>query len=136
MIPHSTNDRHHFSDNVSYRVRFVLSGRSVQRVAAFKPIRTGNLHLPPVVRLRADDQDPPISSAIRKRMFNQRCHLRTHFRCAARVNHLHDHCHMAAKVALRAANPQTVTFPAWMRRTDASRREWHARYLEGVQGST
>jgi hypothetical protein len=48
MIPHSTNDRHHFSDKVSYRARFVLSGRFFQRVGAFKPIRTGNLHLPPV----------------------------------------------------------------------------------------
>src|SRR5580704_1263291 len=64
--PHLPSDGHHFSDKVSYRLRFVLSGRSFQCVGAFKPIRTGNLHLPPVVRLRANDQDPPISSAVRK----------------------------------------------------------------------
>jgi hypothetical protein len=79
----------------------MLTGGAFQRVRPLERIWPGNLHLPPVVRLRSDDRNPPIPGAIRKRMLDNRRNLNTHSWFTARVMHLHRNCH----------TPENITTP-------------------------
>jgi len=68
-------------------------GRPFENESALEPIRTGNFHLPLVIRLRANDEDPPISRPIRKHVLDDRNHIRPKNRIAGMM-HFHDHCHV------------------------------------------
>src|SRR5260370_28114167 len=43
-------------------MRLVLAGGAFERIRPLEGIGASNLHLPPVIRLRPDDRDPPIPS--------------------------------------------------------------------------
>ena len=81
----------------------MLSGGAFKRIRAFERIRSSNFHLPPVIRLRADDRNTPIPRPIRKSMLNDHHNFRPHPRRAARVMHLHHHSHTAENITARPA---------------------------------
>ena len=56
-------------------MRFMLAGGAFQRIRALERIGTNNLHLPPIIRLRSDDRNPPVPGPIREHMFDDRSNL-------------------------------------------------------------
>jgi hypothetical protein len=54
------------ADNASV----VLSDAAFQGVRPFEPIRPGNVHLPPIVRLRANDRNPPVAEPVGKHVLD------------------------------------------------------------------
>jgi hypothetical protein len=88
----------------------MLTGGAFQRVRPLEGIWSSNLHLPPVARLRADDQNPPIPGPIRKRVLNHCSDFTLH--CSiARVLHLDRNCHTAPKISPPLPLPQTMRHP-------------------------
>ena len=70
----------------------MFPGTSLQRIRPLKTIGTGNLHLPAIICLGADNRNPSISRTVRKHMLNGRNHLRAQRR-VPRVMHLHQNRH-------------------------------------------
>jgi hypothetical protein len=62
--------RQHLPPNNPNRFRSMLSRRTLQRIRPFECIGSNNLHLPSVIRLRSDNQNPPIPGPIRKHVLN------------------------------------------------------------------
>jgi len=85
--------RHHPCHNPPDDLRLMLAKRAFQRISSFECTRSRHAHLPSVVCLRADNQNPPLPGAIRKRMFDNRLNLRPHRGHATRVMHLYHHRH-------------------------------------------
>ena len=81
----------------------MLAGRAFKRVRPFEPIGTSNLHLPPVIRLRTDNRNPPIPAPIRKRVLDDRNNLRPSRTHATRVMHLHRNCHTSENITTSSA---------------------------------
>jgi len=87
--------RHHPRNKCRYPLRIMLPGSSFQSIRTFECLGTEDLHLPPVIRLRADGRNPPVPGPIRKHMFDDRSYL-----CQTRISrvlHLHRNCHTARK---------------------------------------
>ena len=70
----------------------MFSMTTFEYVRALKSIRASNLHLPPIIRLGTDNQNPPTSRPIRKRVLDARNHIRLHVG-TARVVHFHRNGH-------------------------------------------
>ena len=85
--------RHHPCHNPPDDLRLMLAKRAFQRISSFECTRSRHAHLPSVVCLRADNQNPPLSGAIRKRMFDNRLNLRPRCGHATCVMHLYHHRH-------------------------------------------
>jgi hypothetical protein len=85
--------RHHPCHNPPDDLRLMFAKRAFQRISSFECTRPRHAHLPSVVCLRAHNQNPPLSGAIRKRMFDNRLNLRPHRGHATCVMHLYHHRH-------------------------------------------
>ena len=68
--------------------RPMLASRTLQGIRPLEGVGTGDLHFPPVVGLRPDNRNPPVSEPIGKHVFDDCSHL-----CLlagiSRVLHLH-----------------------------------------------
>jgi hypothetical protein len=84
--------RHHLRNNRANCARFVLSGSSFERIRPLECIRSCNLHLPPVVRLRPNDRNTPVARPVGKYVLDHCNHIPLQLRIAG-VMHLHCHCH-------------------------------------------
>jgi hypothetical protein len=69
----------------------MFARRPYEGVGALKRVRAGNFHLPSVICRRPDDPNPPIPRVIRKRVLDDRNHLRPHLRYRARMMYFHRH---------------------------------------------
>src|SRR6266849_4055910 len=65
-------------------------------------------HLPPIIRLRPDNGDPPMARPITENVFNKRNNFRPHYGIA-RILHVHRHCHTAAVYAFHCTNLRQLT---------------------------
>ena len=84
--------RHHLPHNTPNHLRPMFARSALQRIRPLKTTGTGNLHLPPVIRLGAHNRNLPISRTISKHMLND-CHNLRPQRRVSRVMHLHQNCH-------------------------------------------
>jgi hypothetical protein len=64
--------RQHLPQDDPDRFRPVFVSRTLERIRPLEGVRPDDLHLPAVIRLGADDRNPPISSPIGKHMLNHR----------------------------------------------------------------
>jgi hypothetical protein len=80
--------RQHHRQNYPYHLRSVLAGRSFQRIRTFKRVWTRDLHLPPVIRLRADNRHLPIAASICEQVLNNGRDFRSQ-RGVAGIVHFH-----------------------------------------------
>lgn len=70
----------------------MFAGSPFKLVRPLKTIQAGDLHLPSVICLRADNENPPIAGAITKHMLNNCNHIPPPFRIPGIV-HLYSHAH-------------------------------------------
>src|SRR6266478_6453761 len=85
-----------------------LPRTSFQGVRPFEALWPSNSHLPPIIRLRPDNRDPPLARPITEDVFKKRNNFRPHYRIA-RILHVHRHCHNAAVYAFRCTNLRQLT---------------------------
>jgi hypothetical protein len=75
---------------VTVTLRHKYTEKKVKAYRPFKCLRAGNLHLPPVIRLRPYNRHPPVSGTIGKHMLNHRNDFATDHGITG-VIHLHRH---------------------------------------------
>jgi hypothetical protein len=89
----SPNPRHQFSQQSPNILWSVFPLTAFECIRTLESIRPANLHLPPIIRLRADNQNPPISWPIRQRVLDARNHVCLHVWIASVVHLYGDgHC--------------------------------------------
>ena len=93
----NTSTPHTFAGTIFPKITRITSGRCSpelpsKRIRPLKTIGTGNPHLPPVIRLRPNNRNPPIPGPIGKHMLNRGQNTRPQLR-VSRVMNLHRHCH-------------------------------------------
>ena len=94
VLNSSQRRRDHFPDNTPNHFQPMFPGTALQGIRPLKCLGASNLHLPPVIGLRSDNGNPPVSGAIGKHVFNSRNDFAAH-KGIAGVVHLHRDCHIA-----------------------------------------
>jgi hypothetical protein len=67
--------RHDPRDDPADDASLVLARAAFQGVGAFEGVRPGDAHLPAVIRLGADDQNPPVAGLVGKKVLDCRANL-------------------------------------------------------------
>jgi hypothetical protein len=81
----------------------MLARISFERIRPLEPIWPSDPHLPPIIRLRPDNRDPPIARPITEDVFNKRNNFRPHYGIT-RILHVYRHGHTAAVYAFHCTN--------------------------------
>jgi hypothetical protein len=86
----------------------MLARTSFEHIRPLEPIWPSDPHLPPIIRLRPDNRDPPIAPPITEEVFNKRNNFRPHYGIA-RILHVYRHGHTAAVYAFHCTNLRQLT---------------------------
>jgi hypothetical protein len=86
----------------------MLARISFERIRPLEPIWPSDPHLPPIIRLRPDNRDPPLARPVTEDVFNKRNNSRPHYGIA-RILHVYRHGHTAAVYAFHCTNLRELT---------------------------